>query len=105
MLSNSKKQQLARAVGGVCRRVSEVIDLLGASSARDVQPKKVPRVCFHDRYVLRDVFTSNMLIPFFLFAFGVFFVIKVSVCSIIVKRPVGSPICLLLASSFAATVI
>ncbi|KAL6724725.1 hypothetical protein Aduo_019586 [Ancylostoma duodenale] len=40
-LSNSKKQQVARAVGGVCRRVSEVIDLLGASSVKDVQPKKV----------------------------------------------------------------
>ncbi|EYB99511.1 hypothetical protein Y032_0122g1090 [Ancylostoma ceylanicum] len=40
-LSNSKKQQVARSVGGVCRRVSEVIDLLGASSVKDVQPKKV----------------------------------------------------------------
>ncbi|VDK58838.1 unnamed protein product, partial [Cylicostephanus goldi] len=39
-LTNSRKQQVARTVGGVCKRVSEVIDLLGASSTKDVQPKK-----------------------------------------------------------------
>ncbi|ETN75198.1 surfeit locus protein 6 [Necator americanus] len=41
MLTNSKKQQVARTVGGVCRRVSEVIDLLGTSSTKDVKPKRV----------------------------------------------------------------
>ncbi|KAK6759716.1 hypothetical protein RB195_021342 [Necator americanus] len=40
MLTNSKKQQVARTVGGVCRRVSEVIDLLGTSSTKDVKPKR-----------------------------------------------------------------
>ncbi|VDM74566.1 unnamed protein product [Strongylus vulgaris] len=39
MLPNSRKQQVARTVGGVCRHVTEVIDLLGAS-AKGVQPKK-----------------------------------------------------------------
>ncbi|KHJ97998.1 surfeit locus protein 6 [Oesophagostomum dentatum] len=40
-LTNSRKQQVARTVGGVCRHVSEVIDLLATSSAQNAQPKKV----------------------------------------------------------------
>ncbi|PIO69658.1 surfeit locus protein 6 [Teladorsagia circumcincta] len=38
-LTKSKKQQVARTAGGVCHRVSEVIDLLSASG-KDIKSKK-----------------------------------------------------------------
>lgn len=62
-LSNSKKQQVARSVGGVCRRVSEVIDLLGASSVKDVQPKKVYRESFHDISIFGDLAPFQVTLP------------------------------------------
>ncbi|EPB80504.1 surfeit locus protein 6 [Ancylostoma ceylanicum] len=62
-LSNSKKQQVARSVGGVCRRVSEVIDLLGASSVKDVQPKKVFDDSFHNIDALRESALSQVSLP------------------------------------------
>ncbi|XGW21959.1 hypothetical protein V3C99_004707 [Haemonchus contortus] len=39
-LTKNKKQQVARSVGGVCNKVSEVIDLLSTSHGRDTKVKK-----------------------------------------------------------------
>ncbi|KAK5986211.1 hypothetical protein GCK32_011184, partial [Trichostrongylus colubriformis] len=43
-LTKNKKQQVARTAGGVCHRVSEVIDLLSTTPGKDTKVKKaVPR--------------------------------------------------------------
>ncbi|VDO56809.1 unnamed protein product [Haemonchus placei] len=39
-LTKNKKQQVARSVGGICNKVSEVIDLLSTSHGRDTKVKK-----------------------------------------------------------------
>ncbi|VDO77598.1 unnamed protein product [Haemonchus placei] len=39
-LTKNKKQQVARSVGGICNKVSEVIDLFSTSHGRDTKVKK-----------------------------------------------------------------